>query len=87
MRQGSIFTGNQKFQGNIYLKPEKSPEGRWFRIVNYMMSPYDLYEILSGFLFLVILQRERVQTGFVLTFYMLSLDLERFVPYEVWRFQ
>ena len=50
---GKDFTGNEKFQGNIYFKPEESPEGRWFWVVNNMMSPYDLYEILSGFSFLV----------------------------------
>ena len=50
---GKNFTGNEKFQGNIYLKPEESPEDRWFCVVNNMMSPYDLYEILSGFWFLV----------------------------------
>ena len=50
---GKNFTGSEKFPGNIYLKPEKSPEDRWFCIVNYVMSPYDLYDILSGFSFLV----------------------------------
>ena len=50
---GKNFTGNEKFQGNIYLKPEESPEDRWFCVVNNMMSPYDLYETFSGFLFLV----------------------------------
>ena len=50
---GKIFTRKEKFQGNIYLKPEESPEDRWFCIVNNVMSPYDLYEILSGFSFLV----------------------------------
>ena len=50
---GKNFTGNEKFQGNIYLKPEESPEDRWFFIVNSVMSPYELYEILSGFPFLV----------------------------------
>ena len=48
---------NSRQRGNlnlsIYLKPEESPEDRWFCVVNNMMSPYDLYEILSGFLFLV----------------------------------
>ena len=48
-----IFTGNEKFPGNIYLKPEESPEDRGFCIVNNVMSPYDLYEIPSGFSFLV----------------------------------
>ena len=47
------FTGNEKFPGNIYLKPEESPEDGEFYIVNNVMSPYDLYEILSGFSFLV----------------------------------
>ena len=47
------FTGNEKFQGNIYLKPEKSHEDRWFFIANCVMSPYELYEILSGFSSLV----------------------------------
>ena len=46
---GKNATGNEKFQGNIYLKPEESPEDRWFFIVNSVMSPYELYEILSGF--------------------------------------
>ena len=46
---GKNFTGNEKFPGNIYLKPED----RGFWIVNNVMSPYDLYEILSGFSFLV----------------------------------
>ena len=47
---GKNFLGNEQFQGNIYLKPEESPEERWFCFVNNMMSPYyDLYEILSGF--------------------------------------
>ena len=50
---GKNFTGNEKFPGNIYLKPEESPEDRGFCIVNNVMSPYDLYEILSGFSFLV----------------------------------
>ena len=50
---GKNFTGNEKFQGNIYLKPEESPEDRWFFIVNSVMSPYELYEILSGFSFLI----------------------------------
>ena len=46
---GKNFTGNQKFQGNIYLKPERSPAYRWFCTVIYMMSPYDLYYILPAF--------------------------------------
>ena len=50
---GKNFTGNERLQVNIYLKPEESPEYRWFCAVNNMMLPYDLYEILSGFLFLV----------------------------------
>ena len=50
---GQNSAGNQKLQGNIYLKPEESPENRWFCIVNNVMLPYDLYEILSGFAFLV----------------------------------
>ena len=37
----------------MYLKPEESPEDRGSCIVNNVMSPYDLYEILSGFSFLV----------------------------------
>ena len=41
--------GNEKFQGNIYLKPEKSPEDRWFYIVNCVMPFYDFYEIFSSF--------------------------------------
>ena len=27
---GKNFMGNEKFQGNIYLKPEESPKYRWF---------------------------------------------------------
>ena len=50
---GKNFTGNEKFSGNIYLEPEESPEDRGFCIVNNVMSPYDLYKILSGFLILV----------------------------------
>ena len=50
---GKNFTGNEKFPGNIYLKPEESPEDRGFCIVNNVMAPYDLYEILPGFSFLV----------------------------------
>ena len=50
---GKKFMGNEKFQGNIYLKPEESPEDMWFLFVNGVMSPYELYEILSGFSFLV----------------------------------
>ena len=45
---GKNFMGNEKFQGNIYLKPED----KWFCIVNNMGLPYDLYEILSGLSFL-----------------------------------
>ena len=41
------FTENEKFQGNIYLKLEGSPGDRWVFIVNSVVSPYDLYEILS----------------------------------------
>ena len=35
---------NQKFQGNIYLKPEEYNDDRWFCmvIVNYVMPPYVL---------------------------------------------
>ena len=47
------FTGNEKFLGNIYLKPDESPEDSWLCIVDDVMSPYDLYEALSCFLFLV----------------------------------
>ena len=50
---GKNFAGNEKFPGNIYLKPEISPVDRGFCIVNNVMSPYDLYEIFSGFSFLV----------------------------------
>ena len=50
---GKNFTGNEKFQGNIYPKPEESPEDKWIFIVNNVMSLYDLYETISGFLFLV----------------------------------
>ena len=49
---GKNFKGNEKFQGNNYLTPEESPEDGWFCIVNKMMSPHNLYEILS-FRFLV----------------------------------
>ena len=46
--------GNEKFQGNIYLEPEESPEDIWFCIVNNNMGlPYDLYQILLGLSFLV----------------------------------
>ena len=41
--------GNEKFQGNIYLKPEELPEERRYCIVKNVMSPYDLYETLSRF--------------------------------------
>ena len=44
---GKNFTENEKFQGNNYLTPEESPEDGWFCIVNNVMSPYDLYDILS----------------------------------------
>ena len=39
---GKNFMGNQKFQGNNYLKPEESNNDRWFCIVivNYVMPPY-----------------------------------------------
>ena len=50
---GKNFTGNENFPGNIYLKPEESPEDMWFFIVNSVMSPYELYEILSGFSFFI----------------------------------
>ena len=50
---GKNFTGNKKFQGNIYLKPEESHEHKQLCIVNNVMSPYDLYGILSGFSFFV----------------------------------
>ena len=46
---GQNLTGNQKFQGNnTYQKPKKSPEDKWFCLVDYEMYPYDLYDILSG---------------------------------------
>ena len=35
------------------MTTEESPEDRWFYIVDYMMSPYDLNVILSGFSFLL----------------------------------
>ena len=47
------FYGKREFSGNNYLKPEESPEDRWFCIENNLMSPYNLHEILSGFSFLV----------------------------------
>ena len=50
---GKMFTGNQKFQGNIYLKPEESPGDKWPYIEIYVTSPFDLYEISSVLLFLV----------------------------------
>ena len=50
---GKNFMRNEEFQRNIYLKPEESPEDRRFCIVNNVVSPYDLYEILSGLSFLV----------------------------------
>ena len=50
---GKNFKGNEKFPGNIYLKPEESPEDGGFCIVNNVMSPDDLYENLFGFSFLV----------------------------------
>ena len=50
---GQNLTGNQKLQENIYLKPEESPEDKWFCLVDYVMYSFDLYEILSGFSFLV----------------------------------
>ena len=50
---GKNFKGNENFQGNVYLKPEKSPEDSRFFIVNNVMSPYDLYDILSVFSFFV----------------------------------
>ena len=34
------FMGNE-FQGNANVKPEESPEDRWFCIVNNVMSPYE----------------------------------------------
>ena len=48
---GQYSTGNQKLQENIYLKPEESPEDKWFCILNNMGLPYDI-EILSGLSFL-----------------------------------
>ena len=50
---GKNFTGDEEFPGNIYLKPEESPEFRGFCIGNNAMSPYDLYKILSGFSFFI----------------------------------
>ena len=35
---------------NIYLKPQESSEDRWFCNVNNVMSLYDLYDSLSGFI-------------------------------------
>ena len=48
---GKNFTGNEKLPGNIHLKPEQSLEDGGFNIVNNVMSPHDLYEILLGFFF------------------------------------
>ena len=53
MCQGRILQETRSFLEIFDLKPEESPEDREFCIVNNMMSPYDLYEILSGFPFLV----------------------------------
>ena len=43
---GKNFMGNQKFQGNNYLKPEEYNDDRWFCIVivivNCVMPPYVL---------------------------------------------
>ena len=50
---GQNSAGNQKLQGNIYLKPEESPENKWVCLVDYVMYSFDLYEILSGFSYLV----------------------------------
>ena len=68
---GKNFTGNEKFQGNIYLKPEESPEDMWFLFVNGVMSPYELYEILSGFSFLV----SKFSNSLFLQWYLVSLQL------------
>ena len=49
---GIAFQGQlQKFQGNIcmIMKPEESPDDTWYCMMNFVMSPYDFYEILSGF--------------------------------------
>ena len=50
---GQNSTENQKLQGSITLKPEESPEDKWFCLVDYVMYSFDLYETLSGFSFLV----------------------------------
>ena len=49
---GNAFQGqSQKFQGNIcmIMKPEESPDDTWYCVMNFVMSPYNFYEILSGF--------------------------------------
>ena len=53
MCQGRILRETRSFREMFYLKPEESPKDRWFWIVNNVMSLYDLYEIHSGFSFLV----------------------------------
>ena len=51
MRQGRIFTGNQKFQGNIYLKPEKIT---WRQVVSHCeLHDVTLWFIWNSFRFLV----------------------------------
>ena len=37
---GKNFTGNQRFQVNIYLTHEESPEDSWFCIVDYVIMIY-----------------------------------------------
>ena len=52
MCQGEILRETRSY-GETLTNKEKSAEDRWFLIVSNVMWPSDLYEILSGFLFLV----------------------------------
>ena len=42
-----FYRKTRSFQGNIYLKPEESPENMLFCIVYYMMLPYDLMKLFQ----------------------------------------
>ena len=42
-----FYRKTRSFQGNIYLKPEESPENTLFCIVYYMMLPYDLMKLFQ----------------------------------------
>ena len=33
----------------MIMKPEESPDDTWYCVMNFVMSPYDFHEILSGF--------------------------------------